>query len=66
MFVEATDEVRVLHGGNEFLFEEKHLFGYTYEVPEALGKAAVATGKVREVKSYKGQVEEPRKSPVPV
>lgn len=64
MIVECSDEVRVLHSGNEYLFEEKHLFGYTYDVPDGLGKAAVATGKCHEVKGYKGPTEEPVRHPV--
>ncbi len=66
MIVDCSDEVRVVHDGKEYLFEEKHLFGYTYEVPEALGKAAILTGKVHEVKGYKGLTEEPRKYAIPV
>ncbi len=59
MFIECHDEVRVQHAGKEHLFEERRLFGYVYNVPDDLGKAAIATGQCREVKDYKGLAEAP-------
>lgn len=64
MFLECVDEVRVRHDGREHLFEERARFGYVYEVPDELGKAAIATGKCLEVKDFKGLAEIPLSTPV--
>jgi len=64
MFIECREEVRVPHAGREHLFEERGLYGYVYDVPDELGKAAIATGKCRELKGYKGPTEIPSSTAV--
>ena len=60
MILECIDEVRVDHDdGKRYLFEERDRFGYVYEVDEALGEMALATGKVVELTDYEGPTEIP-------
>ncbi len=62
MILECRNDVRVTHGDYEYLFESTEDFGYVYEVPDEVGKAAIATGQCREIVVDE---EHPYKGPTP-
>lgn len=49
MIIECLSEVRVPYKGYDYLFEERDIYGYVYEVDEKLGKEAIATGECQEI-----------------